>query len=402
MKLEYFKIKNYRSIKSLKLNNLGLINVIFGKNNVGKSNVLRALQLAFFVIRNDHIFLSDTMFFNRNVYIPIEVELKLILEKNFFDVKKFKQNLENAQITLLEKVNGNKELNLSRHELDNFLSLTQSFVPLNNLLLKANIKYDDETSMVEVVIIDYETKSIFNYSKYRSEYNKLMNLQKKRKADNIKKELQRVVNFLTKHGVAGRALDDMERVWLTSRYDEDMFKYVVSDVRRHIDGIENDRNKKEANIIFNDFRELISKSQKESPNAISEIFGIIKSYFDSISDNYILIPNKEYFPKAILKEEGGERIVIFDTNKFLDRLSSLIESPSKKERELIQKFTNIFNTSYSKIGKLESITKFRKEVLAVFGSNLISLPIQSQGLGIQDLFIYLAHMILFDSAIVAI
>ncbi|WP_245612402.1 AAA family ATPase [Palaeococcus ferrophilus] len=39
------RIENFRGIEKLKLNNLGQINVIAGKNNAGKSSVLEALSL---------------------------------------------------------------------------------------------------------------------------------------------------------------------------------------------------------------------------------------------------------------------------------------------------------------------------------------------------------------------
>ena len=53
------------------------------------------------------------------------------------------------------------------------------------------------------------------------------------------------------------------------------------------------------------------------------------------------------------------------------------------------------------MGELE-IRKFREEVFAIFDTGFTSLPIESQGQGVQDLFLYLTHIILFDSAIIAI
>ncbi|MBC8521563.1 MAG: AAA family ATPase, partial [Methanomicrobia archaeon] len=71
MKIVAFTIKNYRSIKELKIENLNPANVFFGKNNVGKSNILRGLHLAFSCLKNDEIFLPDTMFYKRDIYKPI-------------------------------------------------------------------------------------------------------------------------------------------------------------------------------------------------------------------------------------------------------------------------------------------------------------------------------------------
>jgi AAA15 family ATPase/GTPase len=88
MKIEAFTIRNYRSIKELKINNSNPVNVFFGKNNVGKSNILRGLHLAFFCLKNDEIFLPDTMFYNRNIYKPIEITIDLVLEEDFHDTEK--------------------------------------------------------------------------------------------------------------------------------------------------------------------------------------------------------------------------------------------------------------------------------------------------------------------------
>jgi hypothetical protein len=130
-------------------------------------------------------------------------------------------------------------------------------------------------------------------------------------------------------------------------------------------------------------------------------FNIVKGYFGKISDNFILIPNKEYFSKGPFVEKGGKQIEIFDINRFYDKLASLIESPGKKERELIKKFNGIWSKSYRDFGELE-IRKFQKRVFAIFDTGFNALPIENQGLGIQDLFLYLAYTILFDPAIIAI
>ncbi|MBC8521310.1 MAG: AAA family ATPase, partial [Methanomicrobia archaeon] len=61
----------------------------------------------------------------------------------------------------------------------------------------------------------------------------------------------------------------------------------------------------------------------------------------------------------------------------------------------------IWSRSYKDFGELE-IRKFREEVFAIFDTGFTALPIENQGLGIQDLFLYLAHIVLFDSAIIAI
>ncbi len=52
MKIESIHIKGFKSIKDLKIEGLSDINVFFGQNNVGKSNILEALRLWYFVVSN--------------------------------------------------------------------------------------------------------------------------------------------------------------------------------------------------------------------------------------------------------------------------------------------------------------------------------------------------------------
>jgi hypothetical protein len=142
-------------------------------------------------------------------------------------------------------------------------------------------------------------------------------------------------------------------------------------------------------------------SKKNQLKCFSQILNIVKKYWDKISDNFILIPNKEYFTKSPLIDEKGKEIEIFDIKDLQDKLLSLIESPSKKERQLIQQFNSIFSNSYGDLGELE-IRKFREKIFAIFDTGFTALPIENQGLGVQDLFIYLSSMILLDSSIIAI
>jgi AAA15 family ATPase/GTPase len=45
--LNSLEIRNYRNLKHLKIDKLGRVNLIVGKNNTGKSSVLEALILFF-------------------------------------------------------------------------------------------------------------------------------------------------------------------------------------------------------------------------------------------------------------------------------------------------------------------------------------------------------------------
>ena len=47
MNIKKFEIENYRSLKNLKISDFGKTTIFYGDNNVGKSNILNALQLIF-------------------------------------------------------------------------------------------------------------------------------------------------------------------------------------------------------------------------------------------------------------------------------------------------------------------------------------------------------------------
>ncbi len=46
MKIENIKIKNFKNLKSININNIGDINIIVGRNNTGKTSLLQAIMLA--------------------------------------------------------------------------------------------------------------------------------------------------------------------------------------------------------------------------------------------------------------------------------------------------------------------------------------------------------------------
>lgn len=81
MRLEVVKIKRLRSIENCELINCGGFNVLIGKNNSGKSNILSAVNGFFSCIEEGNIvtlsspFGQEIDFFEKNVQHPIEVTL---------------------------------------------------------------------------------------------------------------------------------------------------------------------------------------------------------------------------------------------------------------------------------------------------------------------------------------
>jgi len=416
MKIEAFTIKNYRSIKELKIENLNPVNVFFGKNNVGKSNILRGLHLAFFCLKNDEMFLPDTMFYNRNIYKPIEITVDLILEEDFYDTEKvdnaLREGIEQIQSALAHAPELFED---SEKEIDQFIEKSESFKPLKKLRLKVQIDYNEETADIDVSIEDLASDYRFDYKKYQILYEKLKRTIRERVIDKLERLSESILSRLPSPSSSAvravravkESLSDVKLSLMRLRHRisvedelEDEFSHYMDRLKRYVMDIEDTSKKEEIFSLIEQYEKTFHDLNLLT-ETFSKTFNIVKGYFGKISDNFILIPNKEYFSKAPLVEKGGKQIEIFDINRFYDKLASLIESPGKKERELIKKFNEIWSRSYRDFGELE-IRKFQKRVFAIFDTGFTALPVENQGLGIQDLFLYLAYMILFDSAIIAI
>ncbi len=406
MRIEAFTIKNYRSIKELKIENLNPVNVFFGKNNVGKSNILRGLHQAFFCLKNDRIFLPDTMFYNRDIYKPIEIAVELILEEDFYDIEKVNSALKGGIDKIHSAIAYDQEIFMdSIKEVEQFIEESESFKPLKKVGLKMHLDYNEGTTDIGVSIEDLESDYRFDYGKYRILYEKL----KRTILGGINNKIERLSDsFLSQ--LSPLEIDAGEEVreilfYLLKRRVRGIggieYRHYMERLRKYLKDIQDTDKKEEVLSLLEQYEEILIDSEGLLTEPFSTTFRIVKEYFDKISDNFILIPNKEYFPKGPFTEKGGEQIEIFEIERFEDKLLSLIESPSKKERTLIQNFNDIWSRSYGDLGELE-IRKFREEVFAIFDTGFTALPIEDQGLGMQDLFLYLAHMLLFDTAIIAI
>nr|QNO53392.1 DNA replication and repair protein RecF [Methanosarcinales archaeon ANME-1 ERB6] len=397
MKIEAFTIKNYRSIKELKIENLNPVNVVFGKNNVGKSNILRGLHLAFFCLKSDEMFLPDTVFYNRNIYKPIEVKVDLILEEDFYDTEK----VDNALREGIEQIHSAlayapEIFEDSEKEVEQFIEKSESFKPLKKLSLKVHLDYNEETTDIDVSIEDLESDYRFDYKKYQILHEKLKRSIRERINDKMERLGESVLSRLP--SLAAREYLPLLK-YRVSAGDVELGHY-MDRLKRYVKDMKDTNTKGEIFSLIEQYEETFHDLDLRT-RTFSKTFNIVKGYFGKISDNFILIPNKEYFSKGPFVEKGGKQIEIFNINRFYDKLASLIESPGKKERELIKKFNGVWSRSYRDFGELE-IRKFQKRVFAIFDTGFNALPIENQGLGIQDLFLYLAYMILFDPAVIAI
>ena len=88
MKVEAVHLSNFRSVSSCELLSCGGFNVLIGKNNSGKSNVLSAIDLFFKAVNRGDIVCLDPLvskeidFYNKNLESPAEVTLTFLLNES--------------------------------------------------------------------------------------------------------------------------------------------------------------------------------------------------------------------------------------------------------------------------------------------------------------------------------
>ena len=85
LKVESIRIRNFRSISHCELTNCGGFNVLIGKNNSGKSNILSAINAFFSAIEDGDVVCLDSLidqevdFHHNKVDIPVEIALTFVL-----------------------------------------------------------------------------------------------------------------------------------------------------------------------------------------------------------------------------------------------------------------------------------------------------------------------------------
>ncbi len=402
MRIAKFTIRNYRSIKDLTIDNPSSINVFFGKNNVGKSNILRALHLAFYGFNSDRIYLPDTMFYNRDIYRPIEVVIDLVLEEDFFNLNKMNEALLESMEDIASVISKEKEIfKNSEKEIIDFIEMLKSFLLLREFRLEVNMQYNEEVADLKCLIEDVKSDYRFDFGECKSLYRTLERAIEREIMSEKKKIIESMTSELSEIGT-----ELPEELLRRIEYGpKDVISLLEIGIGYYSRRIEDEKTKEQYNLLLKRTKERFHElDSSELPKSLERSFIIVREYFRRISENFILIPNREYFHKSpfiVGRNNEKTELEIFDIDKFEKKLLSLIESPNIKERELIRRFNDIFGKSYSDLGELE-IRKFREKVFAIFDTGFTSLPIESQGIGVQDLFLFLTHMILFGSAIIAI
>ena len=87
MKVQAVQIRNFRSISYCELTSCGGFNVLIGKNNSGKSNILSAINAFLSAVSDgavvclDPLINKDVDFYKKNAESPAEFTLSFLLDK---------------------------------------------------------------------------------------------------------------------------------------------------------------------------------------------------------------------------------------------------------------------------------------------------------------------------------
>ncbi len=131
-----FEITNFRNLDGLLLNNLVRVNLITGKNNTGKTNLLQAIEL--FVSDFNHDILKRQLSSRREILQSNNNILLINDDKTVYDI--FTSLIKNRKIESNSKINfsdkskklsidqGNIEQNIARN-INNVQQIVQQYIP---------------------------------------------------------------------------------------------------------------------------------------------------------------------------------------------------------------------------------------------------------------------------------
>lgn len=125
MRIHAARVAGYRSVQNIQLDDCGSFNVLIGKNNSGKSNILSAIECFFINLRNDDIveidgsYGRDLDFFGRDLTKPISISVDF--ELSLAEVAAIRENIESER----------PQLKTAAQQLEScrYLSLTQCAMP---------------------------------------------------------------------------------------------------------------------------------------------------------------------------------------------------------------------------------------------------------------------------------
>lgn len=116
MKFDSITIKNFRNFEDITIN-LTNKNILFGMNDVGKTNFLYALRFLFDKdVRKQNF--SDTDYYKKNITTPIEILVAIdISDSDDSDSQKLRAKLKGAVLSEQDKVYIKVEANYDEKEM---------------------------------------------------------------------------------------------------------------------------------------------------------------------------------------------------------------------------------------------------------------------------------------------
>lgn len=129
MKLKSLTIRNYRSITNAYKIKIEDYMILVGKNNEGKSNILKAIQIAFNIIRNyrrlSHLFIPRMEYdFNEDFPISLQNDKRLKDKKTVFKLDLELSDEEYSEFYEIYKTNFTKDFSINIEIKDRAASLT--------------------------------------------------------------------------------------------------------------------------------------------------------------------------------------------------------------------------------------------------------------------------------------
>ena len=173
MKIKYMSISNYRSIKNINIKIADILQLV-GKNNAGKSNILKAIDT--FFDKNPSFILQD--FKNKTKYIEIEM-IGVFNKLNSNEKKIFKAYIIDENINI--KLNCKFDQNYDKIIMSRSILMK---IPKNDYLVNENINKENIEKWFNDNLIDEDFKkhvnrktTIQNWKKIVVDY-KINNLEK--------------------------------------------------------------------------------------------------------------------------------------------------------------------------------------------------------------------------------
>jgi putative ATP-dependent endonuclease of OLD family len=154
MKLQAVHIKHFRSIEDVSLEKIGDFNVLIGKNNAGKSNILLSIDNFFDCVKDGNVVKSDPSvgkeidFFERRTQTPIDIELSFLIGPA--DIEELANDIINDASQMKNAVEGIRSLRCITASMK-ITNAPERAVFISNLsLCRSSISLDKATNLLSV------------------------------------------------------------------------------------------------------------------------------------------------------------------------------------------------------------------------------------------------------------